>query len=360
MTLKNKKTLIITAITIAILIILSFSFISEATTYASASNPGGGGDGILAWLQNIMNFLTDIKSKVQNIENNMVQWITDALLEFPLALGQTLIDMIINPLAAAVPQFLLETVDIENVSILNTIWKACYGIGVVILAMLTAVGLGFGGNEAFKYDNFGTPEHILIRMFFTLGLMTASKQIAVTIYDISGWMTHYIFSETAMAISTSWDVSGVTGLVKLILFAIFLLPAVILNIAIFVILIIRILDIMMLTALSPISASTYVLPNTKSVALNHFKEYISVVLVQFILIVFLALWTGLATFMDGLMLQFTGNFAMQGLAQVVGQGIMMIVLTVYTLTRPAWLKRMLGVGSSSSIGGLLAVAKMFF
>lgn len=359
-----------------LIILVLVNFISlplvEATTEGGSSEGGSNSDdsysggppdttiiNILRFLESILDFVKNIKDGVDGIYHNMVQWIVDALIEFPIALGETLIDMIVNPLAAAVPQFLLESVDIGNIPIVNTIWKASFGIGLVILVILTALGLGFGGNEAFIYDNFGLPEHILIRMFYTLGLMTASKEISIVIYNIATWMTNYMFSETALAISTAWDVSGIEGIIKLVALGLFLLPAVLLNIIIYVILIIRILDLMMLTALSPISASTFVLPNTKSIALNHFKEYIAVVLVQFVIIVFLALWTGLATFMDGLMLKFTGEFALQGLAQVVGQGIMMIVLTVYTLTRPGWLKRMLGVGTSSSISGMLALARMF-
>lgn len=314
---------------------------------------------ILSGIRDSLGFLRDIKDSVQNIENNFVQWVMNTLLEFPIALGETIIDIFLNPLAAVVPEFLLETIEIENIPILDTIWKACYIIALVLLVILTALGLGFGGNEAFKYDNFGEPEHILVRFFFTLGLISASKYIAVTIYHIAAWMTNVVFSDAAMAISTAWDVTGVEGFIKLVLYAIFLLPAIILNIGIFVILIIRVLDLMMLTALSPISAATFVLPNTKDIATRHLREYISVILVQFIMIVFLALWTGLATFMDGLMLQFTGEFALSGLAQIVGQGIMLIVLMIYSLTRPGWLKRMLGVGSSSSIGGLLAMARMF-
>lgn len=318
-------------------------------------------DSLTSFLTNIINSLKNIKNGVDNIQNNIVQYIMDALVDFPLALAETLLDVVVNPLAAAVPQFLLETVEFENIAIVNTIWKASLAIGLVILTILTAIGMGFGGNPAFKYDNFGMPEHIFVRMFYTLALMTASKTIAVHIYNIAGWMTNYVFSETAMAISTSWNIAdgSITGIMKLVLFGIFLLPSLVLNIFIYVILIIRVLDLMMLTCLGPISASTFVLPNTKFIALNHLKEYIAVVLVQFILVVVLALWTGLATFMDGLVLQFTKDFAMQGVAKVVGQGIMMIVLTIYTLTRPGWLKRLLGVGSSSSVGGLLQLARMF-
>lgn len=294
-----------------------------------------------------------------NLPASFSQSIQEALLEFLIGGYQTILDVIVNPLAATVPQFLLESVEIENVSIIDTIWSASFKIGLVILAMLTAVGLGFGGNEAFRYDNFGLPEHILIRMFFTLGLMTASKQISFHIYNVVAWMTNLMFSDAARAISTAWNPGSAEGMIKLVLFSIFLLPAMLLNILIYVILIIRLLDVYMMTALSPITASTFVLPNTKYIATNHLKEFVAVNLVPFVIIVVLALWTGLSTFMDGLMVEFTGNFALEGVAEVVGQGIMMIVLMVYTVTRPSWIKRLLGVGSSSSVGALLSMARMF-
>lgn len=310
-------------------------------------------------LGKVFDTVTNLDQEFSNFVSNIVQYIQDGIIEFFVGLGDTILEMIVNPLAAAVPNFLLETVDIESIPIVNTIWKGCYTIGLVILVILTALGFGLGGNEAFRYDNFGLPEHILVRMFFTLGLMTASKTIAIHIYNIAGWMTRYIFNDVSLAISTSWDVSGVDGVTKLAVYGIFLIFAALLNILIFVILIIRILDLLVLTALSPISASTFVLPNTKFVATNHLKEYIAVVLVQFVIIVFLSLWTGLATLTDGLILKFTGDFAMQGLAKIVGQGVMMIVLMFYTITRPAWLKKILGVGSANSLGGLVMLARMF-
>lgn len=314
---------------------------------------------VLEIVTEIIESIQTLKEKIEEFPDKIVEWIMQAFLDFPLALAETMIDMILNPLAAAVPQFLLESIEIDSVPIVQIIWGANLKIGLVILVILASLGFGLGGNEAFKYENFGLPEHLWVRLFFTLGLMTASMQISACVYDVASWMTNFMFSQAAMAINTTWNPGTTEGMVKLVLFAIFLLPAVLLNICIYVIMIIRILDLMMMTSLSPLTASTFVLPNTSYIAKNHLKEYVAVTLVQFIIIVTLALWTGLATFMDGFMVKFTGSFAMEGVAQVVGQGIMMLALSVYTITRPGWLKRLLGVGSSSSIGALMSAVRMF-
>lgn len=356
----NKRKLVIRAIAMLLLVLCICNIVhAERTTDEKVDDLVRTNKSIREWVSKIFDSLSNLDINMSTLMNNLKYYIRDALIDYLLMINDTVLEVFVNPLAAVTPKILVETIDLREIPMLHTIWKACFGISFFILLVLTLIGYSFGSFPAFKYDNFGTPDDIMIRLFFTLALMTASKDLCIELFNLAGLMTSHVFDGVSLQILSSWDILELDGLIRLVLYLIFLIPAIMSHLIIFIIVIIRYLDVLLMTCISPICFSTFVLPNTSYIAKNHLKEYTSVLLVTFVLMIFLSLYTGLSTLTGGMILQFTNDFEMKQVAQVVGQGIMMIVLVFYVVTRPAWIKRLLGVSSANSIGQLIQLAMMF-